>query len=169
VQLSSKKLEIAPARQFIEGDAHGAGGAMVADPIEALLGEFLNIGVVRLLHSPMNVGVKTQVLVSSVRLRMVMLPSFHFLWIDIDGVSLNINPGPKLLQDLGVVVLTDAGFITEIPSMDAADEIWTVDGTVCEEGTAMKTTSVKDRDLVVVSNDDQIHVLHKGVSRDAVG
>jgi hypothetical protein len=142
---------------------------MVADPIEALLGEILDIGVERLLRSPVNVGEKSQVLVSLVRLRILMLPVTHFCCVDIDGVSLNVNPGKKLLQDFRIVVLAYAGLITKIPSMDAADEIWPVNGAVGEEGTAMKTASVEDRNLVVVSNDDQIYVLHECINRNPVG
>jgi len=127
---------------------------MVPHAIETLPGEILNVGNVRLLRSPMNIRVKAQVLVSPVGLRILIAPGFHFGRVDIDSVRLNVYPGAKLLQDFRVVVLADAGVITEIPAMDTADEIWTLDGTVSEEGTAMKTAPVENRDLVFVSNDD---------------
>jgi hypothetical protein len=113
-----------------------------------------------------HVLVRTLVGVSVERLRVLALPRGDLVGIDPHGAIL--HPGGELVQPLGVVVLADAGAELEVPLVHAADQVLALNGAVGQQRSPVQATAVQHRDLVIVTDDDEVHVPHQGEGRCAV-
>jgi hypothetical protein len=163
-ELRRHELDAVPAWQLGAGHPHRRHRTVRA--LQPLCGEPLDRLGVRLLGRTVHVLVRTLVGVSVERLRVLALPRGDLVGIDPHGAIL--HPGGELVQPLGVVVLADAGAELEVPLVHAADQVLALNGAVGQQRSPVQATAVQHRDLVIVTDDDEVHVPHQGEGRCAV-
>ena len=139
---------------------------MVADLVEATVGEVLSVSVVRLQRDAAEICVETQILVARIRLRMLRMPGGDFILVYQDRVGGLIDPRGELGERLAASRHPCPAVIA--PTMDAAHKTIAVDTCIGEQHTAMQTAAIEDRDFVACSQDHQVDSRDQPVCRLAV-
>jgi hypothetical protein len=124
----------------------------------ALLCQQLDVLVEGFFGTTVYVGVKAEILVALVRLRIISSKGVHLFLVDAHGIS--VNPGLELVEGFGVVVFADACVQAVVPTMNAADEVLTFDVAIRHECSSVQTPAVEHRNGVSKPNDDEVHVVH---------
>jgi hypothetical protein len=96
----------------------------------------------------------------------LLRPDRDFFFVDHDLAI--FNPGSELGQGLTVIVFADTGVETVVPTVHAADQVVAFDMTVRHQCAAVRTTTVQHGDRVIVTNDNEVNIGDKRVSRCAI-
>jgi hypothetical protein len=104
------------------------------------------------------VGVKTEILVALVRLRVNSSEGPDLFRVNAYGIS--VNPGLEPVEGFGIVVIADACVQTVIPTMHATDQVFTLHMAIRHERSSMQTPAVEHRNGISKPNDDEIHILN---------
>jgi hypothetical protein len=132
-QLGGQELDIVPARQVGEGNAHRGHRAMVSNEGEPITSQRLDVSVVRLFRRTVDVLVQTQVLVTPEGLRMCLGEGLDLGLVDPDHVLVHIDLGRQTMKVLVVVILADPGVVPIVPSVNPTDEVRTLDPAIREQ------------------------------------
>ncbi len=97
---------------------------------------------------------------------MLLRPGGDLVLVDPDLAVL--DPGVELGQNLGVVVLADAGVEAVVPAVHAADDILAIDMAIGHQCPAVGAAPVEHADLRVVADDDQVDTGNEGMGWTAI-
>ena len=122
-ELGGEDLEVGPAGEIGERHAHRRNHPVVADLLQAVPGELLDVAVVGLLGRAVDIGVQAQVLVAPVGLRELVVPRRHLGFVHEDRVRAGVDPRAELVQRFLGVVGADAGVEAVVPVVNAADQV----------------------------------------------
>ena len=165
-ELRGHELDVVPGGKLLAGNAHRGDEAVMPDLGEPVLGELVNLHHVRLLDRAVRIGVETLVHVRVERLRMVQLPTDHLVEVDEEAVA--VDHRRELRERLGVVVHAHTRRDAVVPTVQAADEVFTVKVAVGEQRASMETPAVQHRVLIVAADDHELDALRNGRGRDSI-
>ena len=166
-ELGGHELDVVPAGQLGAGHAHRGDRSVMAQILEALVGQAADkadMGLGRLA-----VGVLVAALVGGPveGLGVLLLPGQDLVEVHQQVVA--VEPGRELGQSLGVVVARHPGVEHVVPAVEAADEVVVDDAAVAHQRAPVQAAPVEHRVVPVEAHDDQVDVADQRPDRLPVG
>ena len=97
-----------------------------------------------------------EILISIIWLRVAFMPRRDFVFIDEDFTV--FNPRGEFVQGFAIVIFTNARIDTEVPIMNAANQVVPIHMTVFEQSASMQAAAIEDRDFFFITDNNEINI-----------